>query len=186
MPQSARGVPSRPLTATGPGKITHIVFIIQEQRSFDNLFCGYAGADAAKCSPRSKGIPLEANCMLSHTFQDFERARKTGDFSHEKTDCPGYTRPEYRPVPPGETRLTASMAASYVLGDRTFDSTGNPTFESDGFISLRRQTTRSISHLGYSARRLRLSRQSSAVQGSAAACVRESTTRSRTSSPQWA
>ncbi|MGA8474426.1 MAG: alkaline phosphatase family protein [Candidatus Cybelea sp.] len=133
MPQSARGVPLSPLTATGPGKITHIVFIIQEQRSFDNLFCGYAGADAAKCSPRSKGIPLEANCTLSDTFQDFERARKTGDFSHEKTDCPGYTRPEYRTVPPGETKSYRSMAASYVLGDRTFDSTGNPTFESHQF-----------------------------------------------------
>ena len=118
------------LPAAGSGKITHIVFIIQEHRSFDNLFCGYAGADAAKCSPRSQGIPLAANCTLSNTFQDFERARKTGDFSHEKSDCPGYTRPEYRTVPPGETKPYRAIATSYVLADKMFSSTGNPTFES--------------------------------------------------------
>jgi phospholipase C len=130
MPQTAGGVPLHPLIVTGRGNITHIVFIIQEQRSFDNLFCGYAGADAVKCSPQSKGIPLEANCTLSDTFQDFERDRKTGDFSHEKADCAGYTRPEYRTVPPSETNPYRAIAADYVLGDRMLSSTGNPTFES--------------------------------------------------------
>jgi len=130
LPQSASSVPLGLRTATGGGKITHIVYIVQEQRSFDDLFCSYAGADAAKCSPRSQGIPLDANCTLSDTFQDFERARKTGDFSREKTDCAGYTRPEYRTVPPGETKPYRAIAASYVLGDRMFSSTGNPTFES--------------------------------------------------------
>jgi phospholipase C len=124
------GAPLRPVSATGRGAITHIVFIVQEQRSFDNIFCGYAGADAAKCSSRSQEIPLDANCTLSDTFQDFERARKTGDFSHEKTHCAGYTRPEYHTVPPRETKPYRAIAASYVLGDRMFSSTGNPTFES--------------------------------------------------------
>ena len=125
MPQVAGAVPLRPLT-TG-GAITHIVFIVQEQRSFDNLFCSYAGADSAKCG---RGIPLEAHCTLSDTFQDFERARKTGDFSHEKTNCAGYTRPEYRTVPRGETKPYRAIAESYVLADQMFSSTGNPTFES--------------------------------------------------------
>ncbi|MGA7202728.1 MAG: alkaline phosphatase family protein [Candidatus Cybelea sp.] len=133
MPYIAGPVPSRPVIASGRGKITHIVFIVQEQRSFDNLFCSYGGADAAKCSRGSKGIPLEATCTLSDTFQDFERARKTGDFSHEKTQCAGYPHPEYRTVPPAETKPYRSIAASYVLGDRMFDSTGNPTFESHQF-----------------------------------------------------
>jgi phospholipase C len=115
---------------TSGGKITHVVFIVQEQRSFDNLFCSYAGADGSKCSRGSQGIPLEANCKLSDSFRDFERARKTGDFSHEKTDCAGYRRPEYRTVPPGETKPYRAIASNYVLGDQMFSSTGNPTFES--------------------------------------------------------
>jgi phospholipase C len=129
-PYVAGGATLRSLTGTGRGKITHIVYIVQEQRSFDNLFCSYAGADAAKCSPRSQEIPLEAKCTLSDSFQDFERDRKTGNFSHEKTDCAGYTRPEYRTVPPAETKPYRAIAASYVLGDQMFSSTGNPTFES--------------------------------------------------------
>jgi phospholipase C len=32
-------------TATAGGKIKHIVYIVQEGRSFDNLFQGYPGAD---------------------------------------------------------------------------------------------------------------------------------------------
>ena len=31
------------LNSTGAGKITHVVYILQENRSFDNLFAGYPG-----------------------------------------------------------------------------------------------------------------------------------------------
>jgi phospholipase C len=34
------------LALSGAGKITHIVYIVQENRSFDNLFQGYPGADS--------------------------------------------------------------------------------------------------------------------------------------------
>ena len=33
------------LSISGAGKIKHIVYIVQENRSFDNLFQGYPGAD---------------------------------------------------------------------------------------------------------------------------------------------
>ena len=33
------------MSQTGAGKIKHIVWIVQENRSFDNLFQGYPGAD---------------------------------------------------------------------------------------------------------------------------------------------
>ena len=35
----------RALAHTGAGKITHVIYIVQENRSFDNLFQGYPGAD---------------------------------------------------------------------------------------------------------------------------------------------
>ena len=54
VPYIAGNVLSRPIIATGRGKITHVVYIVQEQRSFDNLFCSYGGADAAKCSRGSQ------------------------------------------------------------------------------------------------------------------------------------
>jgi phospholipase C len=119
--------------ATGSKAIQHVVVIVQEARSFDNLLCSYRGADAVKCASRSHEIPLEANCRISDTFEDYKRDVKTGSFSHEKTDCPGYTRPEYGTVPPAETKVYRTIAASYVLGDEMFSSTGNPTFESHQF-----------------------------------------------------
>jgi phospholipase C len=112
----------------GSGKIEHVIVIVQEARSFDNLFCQYSGSDASTCS--SPSIPLEAKCRISDTFGDFERDRKTGDFSHEKTDCPGYSRPQYATVPRKETQPYRAIAEEYVLGDHMFSSTGNPTFES--------------------------------------------------------
>jgi phospholipase C len=37
------------------GKIQHVVFVLQENRSFDNLFQGYPGADTASSGLNSKG-----------------------------------------------------------------------------------------------------------------------------------
>jgi phospholipase C len=110
-------------------KIQHIVIVVQEARSFDDLFCGYSGG---KCE--SETIPLEANCTLSDTFQDFERDRKTGNFGKEHADCPGYQRPEYAHVPSSEVQAYYEIAQQYVLGDQMFSSTGNPTFEAHQFV----------------------------------------------------
>ena len=43
------------LSTTGAGKITHIVYIVQENRSFDNLFQGYPGADTVSSGKDSRG-----------------------------------------------------------------------------------------------------------------------------------
>ncbi len=122
----AAGALQRP----GSQAVKHVVIIVQEARSFDNLLCSYAGADAAPCAKRSDEIPLQANCTLSDTFQDFKHAVRTGSFSHETTNCPGYARPEYGTVPASETKTYRAIAATYALGDHMFSSTGNPTFES--------------------------------------------------------
>src|SRR5215469_10756532 len=48
----------RALSDTGAGKITHIVYIVQENRSFDNLFQGYPGADTVASGKDSKARPI--------------------------------------------------------------------------------------------------------------------------------
>lgn len=113
--------------ASGSGTIEHIVIVMQEARSFDNLFCGYPGTQG-KCAGGAT-IPLEARCTLSDTFADFERDRKTGDFGKERANCPGYPRPEYAHAPASELAPYYQIARQYTLGDDMFSSTGNPTFE---------------------------------------------------------
>lgn len=128
--------PSSPVTvgsalARSSGGIQHIVIVMQEARSFDNLFCAFSGANG-KCKRAT--IPLEANCTLSDTFQDFERDRKTGRFDGEHADCPGYRRPEYAHVPPAEIQPYYELAQQYALGDQMFSSTGNPTYEAHQYL----------------------------------------------------
>ena len=45
LPYMTDGAPLRALSETGAGKITHVIYIVQENRSFDNLFQGFPGAD---------------------------------------------------------------------------------------------------------------------------------------------
>ncbi|HVR45315.1 MAG TPA: alkaline phosphatase family protein [Candidatus Binatia bacterium] len=129
-PSAPEGV--GPALSASTSKIQHIVIVVQEARSFDDLFCAYGGAEG-KCADQT--IPLEANCTLSDTFQDYERDRKTGKFGKEHADCPGYQRPEYAHVPASELAQYYQIAQQYVLGDEMYSSTGNPTFEAHQYLT---------------------------------------------------
>lgn len=134
-PDAVNPALARSVSDVGAGrhsdKVQHIVIVIQEARSFDNLFCGYSGSKG-KC--KDKTIPLEASCTLSDTFHDVERDRKTGNFGKEHADCPGYQHPEYAHVPKDELSQYYQIAQQYVLGDEMFSSTGNPTFEAHQYL----------------------------------------------------
>jgi phospholipase C len=131
--------------------ITHVVIVMQENRSFDNLFQGYPGADTASSGLNSKGqtiplqpIPLEANYDINHDSADFFTAcdgRSPG--RHCKMD--GFDRewalgkdvpqnPQYGYVPHAETKLYFQMADRYVLADRMFTSHVDASFVSHQYI----------------------------------------------------
>ena len=79
--QSSPTMPSQTTTlqelaGTGAGKIDHIVWIVQENRSFDNLFYGYPGADTATTGKNSKGktitlkpVSLKRIYNIAHSAQ---------------------------------------------------------------------------------------------------------------------
>ena len=66
-------------TPTGPERLpSHVVVIIQENRSFDNLFNGYPGADTAQSGLNSRGetvplqpVPLNAEFDVGHAYGAF-------------------------------------------------------------------------------------------------------------------
>ncbi|HEY2553887.1 MAG TPA: hypothetical protein VGI15_01450, partial [Candidatus Cybelea sp.] len=59
----------RSLGGTGAGKIKHIVYIVQENRSFDDLFQGYPGADTVSSGKNSKGETIKLQPVpLSHQY----------------------------------------------------------------------------------------------------------------------
>ena len=116
------------------GKIQHVVFIIQENRSFDNLFQGYPGANTASSGLDSSGntialtpIPFQETYDISHGFGDFINATDGGKmdgFDLELTEGPAgkYPHPQYGFVPHKQTKLYFDMAKQYVLGDNVFAS----------------------------------------------------------------
>ncbi|HYL27345.1 MAG TPA: alkaline phosphatase family protein [Candidatus Nitrosotalea sp.] len=133
---------------SGPSEspIAHVVFIIQENRSFNNLFLGYPGATTADSGYDSSGRkvhvrPLElwATWDPGHAARDFFAACDgKGKLRGTKCAMDGWNR-EYRPpnappdvaysyVPRSEIEPYWALARQYVLSDHTFTSNLDGSF----------------------------------------------------------
>ena len=139
-----------------PSKISHVVIIIQENRSFNNLFYGYPGAKTATygLGLSNQRIPLapvglEADFDIQHSAQGFLAAcngtgktpgtncrmngfdRQSVTCGHSgQRPCPN-AHPTYSYVPHSETAPYFDMAKQYVLADEMFAS----DFDTSSFIS---------------------------------------------------
>ncbi|HVR46570.1 MAG TPA: alkaline phosphatase family protein [Candidatus Binatia bacterium] len=134
------------------GKIKHIVIIVQENRSFNDLFKGYKGATTASYGYDSNGnkikllpIPLETNWDLEHdSWGDIAACNGTGSipgtncknngFNRESVGCNSscpIPHPQYAYVPRAETKPYFAMANEWVLADNMFAS----NFDASSFIS---------------------------------------------------
>ena len=126
------------------GKIQHVVIIMQENRSFDNLFQGYPGADTQAFGYNSKGqqialqpVPLEAQYDIDHSLYAFFAAYDDGKMDGFNNEIVGGTygsNPQYGYVPAAETKPYFAMAQSYVLADRMFASDIDDSFISHQYI----------------------------------------------------
>ncbi|HEY1428781.1 MAG TPA: alkaline phosphatase family protein, partial [Candidatus Tumulicola sp.] len=134
------------------GKIQHVVIIVQENRSPDNLFQGLPGADTRSFGYTSSGqkvtlrpIGLEAPFDIQHDSNSFflscngtgklpgTDCRNNG-FDKENVECqsscPGADA-EYAYVPRNEAQPYFDMAEQYTFGDRMFTS----MLDSSSFVS---------------------------------------------------
>lgn len=126
--------------AAGAGKIEHVVFIIQENRSFDNLFQGYPGADTVASGKNSKGetiqlkaVSLADQYVIDHSHDAMFSACDAPAGKVKGTHCRmdgfdkeqswgGPSNPEYVYVPHDESKPYFDMARQWVVADRTFQS----------------------------------------------------------------
>ncbi len=138
--------------ATSSGKIKHVVIIVQENRSFNNLFMGYRGAKTKKYGYDTNGdkikllpIGLETTWDIDHSSGAFfeacngkgkipgTRCRMNG-FNQEwvgcYSSCP-IQHPQYAYVPRTETEPYFDMANEWVLADQMYAS----NFDASSFIS---------------------------------------------------
>ncbi len=139
------------------GKISHVVIVVQENRSFDNLFQGFPSADVQSFGYTSTGqklalapFGLEAPWDIDHDSKSYFAACdgqgslpgtgcKMDGFDKEAMSCGKGGGPskcpkpdsQYGYVPRSETKPYFAMAKQYVLADRMFAS----NFDASSFVS---------------------------------------------------
>jgi phospholipase C len=121
--------------------IQHVVVIVQENRSFDNLFGSFPGADGATSGSNNGQIvplmpmSLEDGPDLDHSHAGWWADRDNGKmdgFGHAYGVNPGMYPYSY--VPPSEIQQYWMLAANYVLADRMFQSNTGPSYVAHQYI----------------------------------------------------
>jgi len=147
--QSANAM--RALNATGAGKITHVVYIVQENRSFNNMFYGYPhaytvteGQDSAGHTIKLQPSKLGAYYDIDHSVEAMFTAcngrgklpgtdcRMNG-FDKEMNDAT-FKDPEYVYVPHEQSKPYFDMAHEGALADRMFQSQLDESFVAHQYI----------------------------------------------------
>jgi phospholipase C len=126
--------------------IKHVVIIVQENRSFDNLFHGYPGADTADFGSSHDGsrvqlqpVSLRAGFDISNGFRDFQRSYDSAKMDgfdlraiiprrHGSVPLRAAQYPNYAFVPHDEIAPYLVLASEYVLADRMFQSNIDQSF----------------------------------------------------------
>ncbi|HET6276750.1 MAG TPA: alkaline phosphatase family protein [Candidatus Cybelea sp.] len=137
----------------GGGKIEHVVFIVQENRSTDDLFNGLKNADTVTSGTNSAGtkiallpISIAAPYDLTHTHDAFNTEFDGGlmdGFSFERSTCDATGTAKCKPdrqfraygiVPKTEVEPYFTMAESYAFADRMFATQAGPSFAAHQYI----------------------------------------------------
>jgi phospholipase C len=134
------------------GIIQHVVIIVQENRTVDDLFRGLKGADTARSGENSKGesVPLESTSLTApfdmiHTHDSFKIEYANGrlnGFNKARSQCspagkylcpPADVR-AYAYVPRSEVEPYFTMAKTYTFADRMFQTNEGPSFPAHQYI----------------------------------------------------
>jgi len=146
------GPPPTPIPSGTPqpaGKIRHVVVIFQENRTVDNLFNGFPGADTVRSGLNSSGqsVPLQPIDMtapydLDHSHHGFTTEYANGAMngfdlvgsSACTTGCPPKDVRAYGYVPQNEVQPYWTMAQQYAFADRMFQTNQGPSFPAHQYI----------------------------------------------------
>lgn len=137
--------------AFGAGKIKHIVYIVQENRSFDDMFHGYPNADTVSSAKMLDGktialkpISLKTVYEIGHGADDmFNACHGTGNLPGTKCRMDGFEKEsrysgppdgEFDYVPHNETKPLFDIAHEFVLADRMFASQLDESFVAHQYI----------------------------------------------------
>jgi phospholipase C len=134
-PNSEQSIAVAPKT---PTKIQHVVILIQENRSFDNFFGTFPGADGATQGRLHDGtiVPLAKRNLLDFTREAYSYYSYLTDYDHGKMDgfdltstaAGGTATHPYQYVDPKQIAVYWTLAKRYVLADHMFTTQGSNSF----------------------------------------------------------
>ncbi len=139
------------LNATGAGKIQHVVYIVQENRGFDDMFSGYPGADTASSGKTSTGQTIALQPVSLKTTYDIDHSATAmfaacdGTGKLPGTKCKmdhfdleaqegGPKYGQYVYVPRSESKPYWDIAHEFVLADHMFASQLDESFVAHQYI----------------------------------------------------
>jgi phospholipase C len=147
-PGGLSGSPAAPASADrlsgGGSPIQHVVIIVQENRSVDNLFQFLPGANTQRWGYDShhrkinlRGVSLTANFDMNHQHRDFLKQYHDGamdgfDHVHCAGACENGTA--YAFVPQREVQPYYTIAGQYAFADDMFQSNQGPTFPAHQYL----------------------------------------------------
>src|SRR6266568_3819723 len=108
------------------GKISHIVVIVQENRSVDNLFNGFPGADTAASGTDSNGKTIALTAESLEGAPDKKHSHETWWKEWNQGKMNGFPTSTMTYVPKSETVPYWKLAQKFTFGDRMFQSNTGP------------------------------------------------------------
>jgi phospholipase C len=138
------GPTTAPSTKRASDVIKHVVVIVQENRSFDNLFHGFPGADTVSSGKASDGstvqlqpVSLAHGVDPNHNFAEFVNSLDGGKMDGFNL-VPGFPRNEknlaYAYVPRAEAQPYFDLATAYALADRMFQSNNSASYVAHQYL----------------------------------------------------
>ncbi len=147
---NAGALASTSVQRAAASKIHHVVIIVQENRSVDDLFNGLPGADTVRTGKNSEGktvtlrqILLTGPYDISHEHSAFltEHANgKIDGFNNVGSQCkvgkqcPPRDVRAYAYVPPAEVKPYWDIAKGYTFADRMFQTNEGPSFPAHQYL----------------------------------------------------
>ncbi|HTU80620.1 MAG TPA: alkaline phosphatase family protein [Candidatus Acidoferrales bacterium] len=120
------------------GRFGHVVIVVQENRTFDNLFATFPGADGTLKGLTHTGawIPLVPHSLHSTVAPDNPHRQWVEDYDRGKMDgfdvvgvCCGWPKTYvYQYVKPSDIKAYWFIASHYVLADHMFQTQGSGSF----------------------------------------------------------
>ncbi len=150
VPATNEGVSHVTIRHDQSSPIQHVIIVVQENRTVDNLFQGLPGANTQSWGLNSQNqevalqpISLSAGYDISHSHSAFTNEYNNGGmngfdrvFSGCKAGatCPARAVAAYGYVPQSETQPYFALAEQFAFGDEMFETNEGPSFPAHQYI----------------------------------------------------